>query len=320
MRAVERPPALSLLLPFVLVSFAANSLITRYVVRDNLLDAGLLTAVRFVAGAAALVLLSIARRQRVRVGRANLRPALWLGIYAVCISYGYRHIGAAAGTFIFYAAVLLTLVVDDRRRGTRLPARRLVGAGVALAGIAVLASDSVGTVTPLGVGLLVATGVAWGLYTAAGRAAVDPSTATTGHFTLLAGVLLLPAGAGLATGLHVTAEGMGWAVVMGAGNDRLRLRRLVRLPARPHRGASGFGAAGDPGADHRGCGRPARRAAVCPADRRRRTGGRGHVPGARGTRVALTGRPVRPSGSRAPSPLVLLLETSAAVRSKRWGR
>ncbi len=217
MRAVERPPALSLLLPFVLVSFAANSLITRYVVRDNLLDAGLLTAVRFVAGAAALVLLSIARRQRVRVGRANLRPALWLGIYAVCISYGYRHIGAAAGTFVFYAAVLLTLVVDDRRRGTRLPARRLVGAGVALAGIAVLASVSVGTVTPLGVGLLVATGVAWGLYTAAGRVAVDPSTATTGHFTLLAGVLLLPAGAGLATGLHVTAEGMGWAVVMGAG-------------------------------------------------------------------------------------------------------
>ena len=127
MRAVERPPALSLLLPFVLVSFAANSLITRYVVRDDLLDAGLLTAVRFVAGAATLVLLSLARHERVQVGRANLRPALWLGIYAVCISYGYRHIGAAAGTFIFYATVLLTLIVDDRRRGTRLPPRRLAG-------------------------------------------------------------------------------------------------------------------------------------------------------------------------------------------------
>ena len=217
MRAVERAPALSLLLPFVLLSFAANSLITRYVVRDDLLDAGLLTAVRFEAGSAALVLLSIVRHERVRVGRANLRPAMWLGIYAVCISYGYRHIGAAAGTFVFYAAVLLTLVIDDRRRGTRLPARRLVGAAVALAGIAVLASVSVDTVTPLGVGLLVATGVAWGLYTAAGSAADDPLTSTTGHFTLLAGVLLLPAGAGLARGLHVTAEGLGWAVVMGAG-------------------------------------------------------------------------------------------------------
>jgi drug/metabolite transporter (DMT)-like permease len=114
--------------------------------------------------------------------------------------------------------VLLTLVIDDRRHGTHVPARRIVGAGVALAGIAVLASASVGTVTPLGVGLLVATGVAWGLYTAAGRGAADPLTATTGHFTLLAGVLLLPAGAGLATGLHASAEGVGWAVVMGAGS------------------------------------------------------------------------------------------------------
>jgi hypothetical protein len=68
-----RPPAMSLLLPFVLVSFAANSLITRYVVRDELLDAGLLTAVRFLAGAAALVLLSIARHQRVRVGPTSSR-------------------------------------------------------------------------------------------------------------------------------------------------------------------------------------------------------------------------------------------------------
>ena len=207
----------ALLLPFVLLSFAANSLITRYVVRDDLLDAGLLTAVRFLAGAAALLLLSAVRRERVQIGRANLLPALWLGIYAVCISYGYRHIGAAAGTFVFYAAVLLTLVADDRRRGAPLPARRLAGAGVALAGIAVLASTSVATVTPLGVVLLVATGVAWGLYTAAGRGVPDPRTATTGHFALLAVVLVLPAGAGFGAGLQVTGEGLGWAVLMGAG-------------------------------------------------------------------------------------------------------
>lgn len=207
----------ALLLPFVLLSFTANSLITRYVVRDDLLDAGLLTSVRFVAGAAALIALSVVRRERVQIGRANLRPALWLGTYAVCISYGYAHIGAAAGTFVFYAAVLLTLVADDRRRGAPLPPRRLVGAGVALAGIAVLASTSVTTVTPLGVGLLLATGIAWGLYTAAGRGVADPRIATTGHFAVLAAVLLLPAGVGSAAGLQVTGEGLGWAVLMGAG-------------------------------------------------------------------------------------------------------
>lgn len=214
---MSRAPSTGVLLPFVLVSFAANSLITRYVVRDDLLDAGLLTAVRFLAGAAVLVLLAALRRERLRIGRDNLLPSLALGVYALCISYGYLHIGAAAGTFVFYTAVLLTLVADDRRTGTALPVRRLIGAAVALLGVAVLAATSVATVTPLGVGLLGVTGVAWGLYTVAGRGAADPRIANTGHFALLAAVLLLPAVAGAAVGLRVTGEGLAWAAVMGGG-------------------------------------------------------------------------------------------------------
>lgn len=214
---MSRAPSTGLLLPFVLVSFAANSLITRYVVRDDLLDAGLLTAVRFLAGAAVLVLLAALRRERLRIGRDNLLPSLALGVYALCISYGYLHIGAAAGTFVFYTAVLLTLVADDRRTVTALPVRRLIGAAVALLGVAVLAASSVATVTPLGVGLLGVTGVAWGLYTVAGRGAADPRIANTGHFALLAVVLLLPAVAGAAAGLRVTGEGLAWAAVMGGG-------------------------------------------------------------------------------------------------------
>lgn len=207
----------ALLLPFVLVSFAANSLITRYVVEDDLLDAGLLTGVRFLAGALALAVLAGVLRERPVVGRGNALPALWLGAYAVCISYGYQHIGAAAGTFVFYAAVLLTLVLVDRRAGQPLPARRAVGAVVALAGIGVLASASIDTVRPLGVLLLAATGAAWGLYTAAGRGAGDPRRFTTGNFLLLAAVLVVPTGAGAGAGLHATAEGVVWGFLMGAG-------------------------------------------------------------------------------------------------------
>jgi len=211
------PATTTLLLGFVLVSFAANSLITRHVVDADLLDAGLLSAVRFVAGAIALVCLAFARREQIVVGRANLRPALWLGVYAVCISYGYRYIGAAAGTFVFYATVLLTLIAWDVLHRQPLPPRRAVGAATALAGIAVLASGSIRTVTVTGVLLLAVTGAAWGLYTAAGRSGSDPRVATTGHFLILAAVLALPATAGVIAGLHVTAAGLAWAIVMGAG-------------------------------------------------------------------------------------------------------
>ncbi len=214
---MSRPATTPLLLVFVLVSFAANSLITRHVVDAGLLDAGLLSAARFVAGAIALAGLALARREPIVVGRANLRPALWLGIYAVCISYGYRHIGAAAGTFVFYATVLLTLIAWDVVHRVPLPPRRAIGAATALAGIAVLAGGSIRTVTLTGVLLLAVTGAAWGLYTAAGRTGGDPRVATTGHFVVLAAVLALPAAAGAAAGLHVTAAGLGWAIAMGAG-------------------------------------------------------------------------------------------------------
>lgn len=209
------------LVPFVLLSFAANSLITRYVVSDQLFDAGLLSAVRFLSGAAALLGICLARRERVVIGRPNLRPALWLGVYAVSISYGYRHIGAAAGTFVFYASVLLTLIAHDLLTGTPVPLRRGAGAAVSFAGIVVLATGSIGTVTWLGVGLLAATGLAWGLYTAAGRTGADPRVATTGHFLVLAAALVVPTAVGVAAGLHTSAEGLAWAATMGAGTTAL---------------------------------------------------------------------------------------------------
>ena len=208
---------LALLLTFVLLAFAANSLVTRYVVTNRLADPGLLTGIRMLAGAVALLLVARVRRERLRIGRRTVLPALALGVYAVCISYGYVAIGAAAGTFTFYAAVMATLVASDLLSRTAVPPRRRLGAGVALLGIAVLTAGRVELVTPLGVLLLALTGVAWGVYTALGRSAGDPRQATTANFTLLAAVLVVPTGVGVAAGLHLTVAGLAWGVVMGAG-------------------------------------------------------------------------------------------------------
>lgn len=208
--------SLAVLLPFVAVSFAANSLITRFVVAGGLLDAGLVGATRFAAGAVVLTAVALARGERILVRRAHLVPALWLGIYAVCICYGYLFIGAAAGTVVFYCAVLVTLIGYDRAAGTPVPPRRAVGAVVALAGVATLAVAARGIVTVFGVVLLAATGVSWGLYTVAGRGVADPRTATAGAFVVVTAVAIGPAAVGVAAGLHVTTEGLAWAAVMGA--------------------------------------------------------------------------------------------------------
>jgi drug/metabolite transporter (DMT)-like permease len=211
------PTRLALLLGFVLVSFAANSLITRYVVTDGLLDPGLLSGVRILAGALALLVVAGIRGDRVVPGRPNVIPALALGAYAICISYGYHFIGAAAGTFIFYATVMVTMIVSDLVTRTRVPARRLVGAAVSMLGIAVLTAGKIGAVTVAGVLLLAATGVAWGIYTAEGRSGGNPRLSTTGNFILLAAVLTPLTVVGVVAGSHVSVPGVVWGVVMGAG-------------------------------------------------------------------------------------------------------
>ena len=205
-----------MLLSFVLVSFAANSLVTRYVVGNRLLDAYLLTVVRFVAGAVALLVLTLGRGDRPSLTRANLWPAFWLGVYAVCISFGYEHIGAAAGTFVFYATVLAGLVAYDVVSRTPVPRVRVVGALVSLTGVGVLTAPAAGDVTPLGVLLLAVTGAAWALYTAAGRTVTDPQTATTGNFTVLAVALMVPVGVTVSGGPTVTTTGLVLAALMGS--------------------------------------------------------------------------------------------------------
>jgi drug/metabolite transporter (DMT)-like permease len=211
-----RPQQTAVLLSFVLVSFAANSLVTRYVVGNRLLDAYLLTVVRFVAGAVALLVLALGRGERPGITRANLWPAFWLGVYAVCISFGYQYIGAAAGTFVFYATVLAGLVAYDVVSRTPVPRARAVGALVSLAGVGVLTAPAAGDVTPLGVLLLAVTGAAWALYTVAGRTVTDPRTATTGNFTVLAIALLVPVGVTVSGGPTVTTTGLVLAAVMGS--------------------------------------------------------------------------------------------------------
>ena len=267
------------LLPFVVVSFAANSLITRFLVARGLLDAGLVGATRFAAGAVVLAAVALARGERTLVRRAHLVPALWLGVYAVCISYGYVFIGAAPGTVVFYCAVLVTLIGYDRFTGTPVAPRRLVGAAVALAGVATLAVEAGGVVTVLGVVLLAATGITWGLYTAAGRGAADPRTATTGRSSWSPPLRECRAARRCGGGTARDRAGAGLGGGHGCGADGAGLHRVVRVPALDVGHDRGHGPARHPRPHRRGCRSAARRAPLRGPVRRGGAGRRRDVAG-----------------------------------------
>ncbi len=209
--------------------FAANSLITRFLVQRELLDPASVTVARFAAGAAmlAIILASQGRTREARPRLEDLPLIAFLGGYALAIAYGYRHITAAAGTFVFYALVILTMAIGGGRPSTR----ALVGALVALCGVGVLAFGKVQGTTPLGVALLAFTGATWGAYSLFLRKRGTPLVTNARAFVGFA--LCLPVLAWVERdALVITAPGLALGLGMGAVTTALSYALWARvLPA-----------------------------------------------------------------------------------------
>src|SRR5213083_3001802 len=210
---------LALSVASIMLAFAGNSVITRYLIVGGLASPVLLTIVRFVSGFGMLLLLRVTFPRSFSGpfrGRPDLIGGFLLGLYAFSISFGYAFISAAAGTLVFYAFVILTMalfgVVHDRETPTP---RSIVGQILALAGVAVIAFGGIREVA-----LMAVTGSSWGLYSAHGRSGGDPRAYTFNTFLVLAGfcLLLIPVAEIVAPGalsIQISGNGLGLALFMG---------------------------------------------------------------------------------------------------------
>lgn len=207
---------LALLAALVMVAFAANSVLNRMAVGPGLIDPISFAVVRLAAGAVVLALLVWAR--------GGLRWAGWGGrgagvagllIYLFGFSWAYGRLDAGAGALVLFGVVQITMFAGALQAGEAVPARRWAGAGLALAGLAVLLAPAGGG-DLAGYAAMVAAGVGWGVYSLAGRGVPDALAATAANFGLA-----LPLGiiAGLALGMTpgtATGAGLGLAVLSGA--------------------------------------------------------------------------------------------------------
>src|SRR5512143_1693418 len=212
-----------LLTLFALVAFAANSLLCRQALDRTGIDAASFTAIRLVCGALALWLI-VAVRGGARVAGGNWRSAGALFAYAAAFSFAYASLPAGAGALLLFGAVQATMIIAGLRAGERLNARQATGFVLALAGLTYLVRPGL-SAPPLGGALLMlAAGIAWGVYSLRGRGVADPLAATAGNFLRAAplgiglGVAAWPmlrgdaAGAASAVLSGTLASGAGYAV------------------------------------------------------------------------------------------------------------
>lgn len=201
-----------------LVGFAANSILCRGGLGRGSIDASSFTAIRIASGAATLfVLARLVSRGRSARGAGSFRSALALFAYAAAFSLAYLRLSTGVGALVLFACVQATMIGAGLRGGARPSRTEWLGLAIAMIGLGVLTLPGAIVPDPLGLALMAAAGIAWGVYSLRGRGNRAPLLATADNFALAVPLALAMLAIGYASSsLHATARGVGTALASGA--------------------------------------------------------------------------------------------------------
>ncbi len=174
-------PRMIFLTSLAMIAFAGNSLLCRAALKHTGIDAASFTTIRLISGALMLwLVVSVSRRTH--TGRGNWLSAFALFAYAAGFSFAYVSLPAATGALLLFGAVQATMIGHGIRAGEHLLKLQLAGLVIALAGMVGLLLPGLSAPPMFGSILMLASGVAWGVYSLRGRGAGDPLRVTAGNF------------------------------------------------------------------------------------------------------------------------------------------
>lgn len=167
------PPGLartSLLTGLALVAFAANSVLCRYALEHNAIDASSFTSLRLLSGSLVLALMINVHRQPGQTrSKGSWIAGFMLFTYACAFSFAYLLLGAAMGALILFGAVQVTMILVSIFSGNRLHITEWLGISLAFAGFIYLVFPGL-TAPPLsGFILMTLSGIAWAVYSLKGK-------------------------------------------------------------------------------------------------------------------------------------------------------
>ena len=174
----------------VLLAFAGNSILCRLALRATSIDPATFTSVRLLSGALVLWVLVSTFRRNVR-GQGNWGSALALLAYAAALSYAYIDLPTGLGALLLFAAVQVTMIGHALTHGERLQVVQWLGFGLAIAGLVGLLLPGLTAPPLIGSTLMLASGIAWGVYSLRGKGAGDPTRVTAGNFMRAVPIALL---------------------------------------------------------------------------------------------------------------------------------
>lgn len=193
-----------------MTAFAANSVLNRLAVGSGAIDPIGFAVIRLCAGAAMLGLILMLRCAQ--MPRPRPAGAAALLVYLFGFSAAYLALDAGVGALILFGVVQITMFLGAVMARDPIPALRVVGAVLAMLGLAVLLAPGTAAISLPHAAAMALAGVGWGVYSLLGRVETDALGATAMSFILAVpvGLMALPwAGT-------MTEYGVGFAVLSGA--------------------------------------------------------------------------------------------------------
>lgn len=217
-----------LLTVLAMLAFAANSVLCRQALLsetgEGSIDAASFTSIRLVSGAITLAILVLMRTGSLRPPPLRILPVTMLFTYAICFSFSYIRLSTGTGALILFGTVQLTMIIYGLLKGERPHVLAWTGILIAIVGLVYLLSPGISAPPLMSATLMLMAGLAWGVYSLAGRGVINPLVSTCWNFigtiplaliTYLifqADVHLTTKGVLLATVSGGLASGIGYAI------------------------------------------------------------------------------------------------------------
>jgi len=211
---------------FTLIAFAANSLLCRMALGEQLIDPISFTTIRLVSGALALLPISrlVAESKSPQQTEESWSSAVSLFAYAIAFSLAYVSLSTGMGALILFGSVQVTMIGAALRAGEKLGPAQWSGLAAAMGGLIFLVLPGISAPNPTGAGLMCVAGIAWGVYSIRGKGVSTPVAMTAANFArsapmavivsavAISSVKLQPVGILLALISGVVTSGLGYVV------------------------------------------------------------------------------------------------------------
>jgi len=205
-----------ILTAFTLVAFAANSLLCRMALGEDMIDPVSFTTLRLISGALALILLSRLTREfkTQRETAGSWGSGFSLFVYAIAFSIAYVSLDTGMGALILFGSVQVTMIGIALKSGENLGAAQWIGFAAAVSGLMYLVMPGISAPEPLGALLMCIAGIAWGVYSIRGKGVSSPVTMTAGNFTRSAPMAII-ASVSAYSAIHMEPFGIMLALISG---------------------------------------------------------------------------------------------------------